>query len=81
MFIRDENDLLPSLTTVLKQEIEKFNRLLVDTKRTLIELSLALKGEVPMSPALHIMYRQMLLNEVPTLWNSYPCLKPLGSWV
>jgi len=56
MFIRDESDLLPSLTTVIKQEIEKFNRLLTDTKKTLHELSLALKGEVPMSPALERMY-------------------------
>ena len=34
-----------------------------------------------MSPALEHMYNQMLKNEVPVLWKSYPCLKPLTSWV
>jgi len=34
-----------------------------------------------MSSALEHMYNQMMKNEVPELWKSYPCLKPLTSWV
>lgn len=82
LFVRDEeNDLLPSLTTVLLQEIEKFNRLLKDCVKYLKELSLALKGIVPMSTALEHMYNQLMKNEVPDLWKSYPSLKPLSSWI
>jgi dynein heavy chain len=51
------------------------------TKKTLHELSLALNGIVPMSNALDKMYLSLLKNQVPELWKSYPCLKPLSSWV
>ncbi|KAL4470156.1 hypothetical protein ABPG72_009081 [Tetrahymena utriculariae] len=73
---------LPSLTTVLLQEIEKFNRLLGVCKDSLINLQKAIKGFVVMSQELDDMYLSFLNNFLPPIWKkvSYSSLKPLSSW-
>lgn len=50
------NNLLQSLTTVLKQEVEKFNRLLGVMRSTLKDLVDAIKGLIIMSDDLDKMY-------------------------
>jgi dynein heavy chain len=72
-----------SLDIVLKQEIERFNRLLSKISQTLSEIQRAIKGEVVMSMELDLMYTAMMNNQVPGLWEkvAYPSLKPLASWM
>jgi dynein heavy chain len=72
-----------SMNTVLVQELEKFNRLLVVLKRSLASLQLALKGLVVMSGELEAMSNFMYNQKVPQDWENvaYPSLKPLMSWV
>ena len=79
----DDEGLLASLSVVLLQEMDRFNRLLTTMRKTLIEINKAIKGEVVMSLDLDRMYTSLLNNQVPRLWErvAYPSLKPLGSWV
>ena len=49
------NGLLPSLTTVLLQEMEKFNRLLREMRKSLVELDHAIHGIIVMSSTLDSM--------------------------
>eukprot|EP01029_Cantina_marsupialis_P005823 TRINITY_DN1630_c1_g5_i3.p1 TRINITY_DN1630_c1_g5~~TRINITY_DN1630_c1_g5_i3.p1 ORF type:complete len:1943 (+),score=485.57 TRINITY_DN1630_c1_g5_i3:173-6001(+) len=81
-FIIHPNGLMDSLSTVLLQEMTKFNRLLVQMKISLRDVQKAVKGMVVMSVDLDKMYTSFLLNQVPELWSrvAYPSLKPLGSW-
>lgn len=46
---KTNNNLLPSLTTVLVQEMEKFNRLLVVMRKSLDDLVQAIGGFIVMS--------------------------------
>ncbi|KRX08296.1 P-loop containing nucleoside triphosphate hydrolase [Pseudocohnilembus persalinus] len=71
-----------SLTTVLLQEIEKFNRLLKVCSNSLSELQKAIKGFVVMSQDLDDMYLAFLNNQLPPIWKkvSYASLKPLSGW-
>lgn len=77
------NGLMDSLVTFLGQEMVRFNRLLGEMKRTLEDLRKAIKGLAVMSGDLDQMYRSLLNNQVPRIWEdvAYPSLKPLGSWV
>jgi dynein heavy chain len=83
LFIKVEYDLIPSLSTVLLQEIEKFNRLTSAIKRSLIDIQRAINGEVVMSEELDNMYMAILNSQVPNNWKkvAYPSLKPLASWI
>ena len=49
LFVENEMGLIPSLSTVLLQEMEKFNILLNKMKTTLIEVIKAIDGLVVMS--------------------------------
>lgn len=82
LFIQDSAGLIPSLSTVLVQEMEKFNNLLVNMRRSLVEIDLAIKGFIVMSETLDSMYLSMLNNSVPKNWQAvaYPSLKPLSLW-
>lgn len=62
--------------------MEKFNRLLVKMKRSLIDIDLAIKGFIVMSDELDKMYIRLQNNQQPFNWMkvSYPSLKPLSSW-
>jgi len=81
-FQTNNEGLLSSLATVLIQEMDRFNRLLNQMRRTLGDLQRAIRGEVVMSLELDKMYTSLLNNQVPQLWQkvAYPSLKPLASW-
>ncbi|KAK7497834.1 hypothetical protein BaRGS_00010968 [Batillaria attramentaria] len=83
MFEPDAKGRLNSLTTVLEQEVDRFNKLLRVIKNSLDQLQKAIKGFVVMSEELDRVFSAFLNNQVPGLWANaaYPSLKPLGSWV
>ena len=73
---------LDSLSTALKQEMIRYNKILVKMKATLHDIQRAIKGEVLMSAELDEQYMATLNNVVPSNWAqvAYPSLKPLASW-
>ncbi|XP_072114311.1 dynein axonemal heavy chain 6 isoform X1 [Mobula birostris] len=83
LFVRDQKGRLNSLTTVLGQEVDRFNSLLAVLKDSLVILNKAIAGFVVMSEEVEKVYTSFLNNQVPSLWANaaYPSLKPLGSWV
>jgi dynein heavy chain len=82
LFIKNSEGLIPSFSTVLVQEMEKFNRLLICMKKTLIDIDLAINGFIVMSETLDEMYLKFTNNQVPNSWTKvgYLSLKPLSSW-
>ncbi|KAJ3159379.1 Dynein heavy chain 1, axonemal [Geranomyces michiganensis] len=72
-----------SMSTVLIQEVIRYNRLLATIHSTLVELTKALKGLVVMSDSLETMCNNIFINQVPLVWaaKAYPSLKSLSSWV
>lgn len=56
MFKMDKQGLIPSLSTVLLQEVSRFNRLLTIMRSTLILIKKAIKGFIVMSEELDSMY-------------------------
>ncbi|BFZ25685.1 hypothetical protein BsWGS_28724 [Bradybaena similaris] len=83
MFQIDDKGRMNSLTTVLQQEVDRFNKLLMVIKNSLEQLQKAIKGFVVMSEDLERIYNAFLNNQVPSQWANaaYPSLKSLGSWV
>nr|KAI8727041.1 hypothetical protein BgiMline_033964 [Biomphalaria glabrata] len=83
MFTPDAKGRINSLTIVLMQETERFNKLLIIIKTSLEQLKKAIKGFVVMSEELENVYNAFLNNHVPELWarKAYPSLKSLASWV
>jgi dynein heavy chain len=54
--------LLPCLTTVLQQEMERYNKLLGKIRESLILLGKAVRGQVVMSQELDLMTLALLRN-------------------
>ena len=73
---------MDSLSTVLSQEMARFNILLKVMAVSLSDLQRAIRGEVLLSEELDRMYMALLNNKVPGNWEAaaYPSLKPLASW-
>ncbi|XJO76015.1 hypothetical protein BDV3_006595 [Batrachochytrium dendrobatidis] len=71
-----------SMSTVLVQEVIRYNRLLSTIHSTTIEMIKALKGLVVLSESLETMCNSMYINQVPEIWaaKAYPSLKSLASW-
>ncbi|ELW49567.1 Dynein heavy chain 14, axonemal [Tupaia chinensis] len=71
------------LLIFLKQEIERFDKLLSVIHKSLKDLQLAIKGEIILTPELEEIYDSILNTRVPTLWqkHAYKSCKPLSSWV
>lgn len=82
LFMVQENGLIPSLSTVLFQEIDRFNKLIDRIRESLKQLSSAIQGTTAMSANLDQIFNSLLNNRVPLFWAeiSYPSLKPLYSW-
>ena len=82
LFVKTETGLIPSLSTVLLQEIDRFNKLLKTINSSMINLQKAIKGLIVMSQELENMFYSMLNSQVPQNWVkvAYPSLKSLSSW-
>jgi dynein heavy chain len=80
---KDESGRMNSLSTVLMQEVDRFNKLLGTIRSSLGSLQMAIRGLVVMSEELEKMYGDLLDGRVPRLWANvaYPSLKGLWSWV
>jgi dynein heavy chain len=84
LFRKDnEGRMINSLSTVLSQEVVRFNKLLLTIKQSLETLVKAVKGLVVMSAELELVFKSLLINEVPLGWASasYLSLKSLASWI
>lgn len=57
-----------SMNTVLFQECVRYNRLLADMKVSLVNVQMALKGEIVMSEELEKMANSIFDNLVPKSW-------------
>ena len=68
IFKINNKGLLHCLSTVLLQEIERYNKLLTKMGGTLSLIMKAIKGLVIMSPELDLMYSSLLKNYVPPNW-------------
>uniref|UniRef100_A0A1B0FG22 AAA+ ATPase domain-containing protein n=1 Tax=Glossina morsitans morsitans TaxID=37546 RepID=A0A1B0FG22_GLOMM len=79
----DSNGALPSLTTVLVQEVDRYNISLKNLHETLVNLGKAIKGLVVMSDELESVFTALLANLVPRLWEkkSFLSIKPLPSYI
>lgn len=64
LFDRTETGQLNSLSVVLGQEMDQFNRLTVRLSSSLVELQKAIKGLVVMSSDLETMFHSLLNNQV-----------------
>lgn len=71
------------MNTVLQQELQRYNKLLSVVRTSLINVGLAIKGEVPLSVELEAVCHSVFVNTVPEVWakRAYPSLKPLASWI
>lgn len=71
------------MTTVLVQEVDRYNKLLKLIHSSMDNLKKAIKGLVVMSEALEEVFKAFINNQVPKMWSarSYPSLKTLGSWI
>jgi dynein heavy chain len=74
---------MDSLSTALKQEMVRYNRVVRKLETTLFDIQRAIRGEVLMSAELDEQYTAMNNNQVPANWANvaFPSLKPLASWV
>ena len=74
-----------SLGVFVRQEMERFNKLLKEVKKNLKSLENAIKGTEVMSAILEDIFNSFLDNKVPASWMEgnigFPSLKPLDSWI
>ncbi|XP_017080044.1 dynein heavy chain 12, axonemal [Drosophila eugracilis] len=72
-----------SMNTVVVQEMERFLKLQKEIRGSCRDLAMGIKGILVMTPDLENVMTAMKFNRIPTKWmsKSYPCLKPLGSYV
>ena len=82
LFEPDAKDRLNSLTTVLQQEVDRYNRLLNIIKLSLVNQMKAIKGLVVMNVELESLANSLMIGKQPEMWikQSYPSLKSLGSY-
>jgi dynein heavy chain len=70
------------LRSVLLQEVDRYNQLLVKMHHTISDLQLGIKGLVVITSELEEVMRSIGNGLVPTVWGfGFPSLKPLGPWL
>ena len=71
------------MNTVLTQELNRFNGLIITIISSLKDIKKAIKGEVLLSNDLESALAFMIDGKVPGMWmgKSYPSLKPLGGYI
>jgi dynein heavy chain, axonemal len=71
-----------ALSTVLLQELDRYNKLLDVIRESLVSLNKAIRGLIAMSSDLEAVFASIMNNEVPLQWANvaYPSLKPLLEW-
>lgn len=80
----DEKNRPAPLTTVLLQEVERFNKLLKILHGSLNDLEKAIKGFVVMSESLENIFEAFLNNRVPLAWSQkggFLSTKTLANWI
>ncbi|XP_058525212.1 dynein axonemal heavy chain 14 isoform X2 [Ochotona princeps] len=72
-----------ALLTCLRQEIERFDKLLFVIHQSLEDLQLAIKGKIIITQELEEVYDSLLSARVPPLWqkHAYDSRKALSSWI
>jgi len=71
-----------ALKTVLLQELDRYNGLLIAVNQSLHDLQLGLLGQVVITPELESVFEGLLTGTVPKAWSfCYPSLKSLGNWM
>ena len=72
-----------SMNQVLCQEMQRFNRLVVLIRSSLVNLGKAVRGLQVMSREVEEVLNAMAVGQVPKYWmaKSYPTLKPLAAYV
>lgn len=63
LFVANSMGIIASISTVLLQEMEKFNRLINTMKRSLTDIELAIKGFIVMNDELDKMYIRIFNNQ------------------
>eukprot|EP00931_Biecheleriopsis_adriatica_P059471 TRINITY_DN3558_c0_g2_i1.p1 TRINITY_DN3558_c0_g2~~TRINITY_DN3558_c0_g2_i1.p1 ORF type:complete len:4446 (+),score=1220.06 TRINITY_DN3558_c0_g2_i1:273-13340(+) len=72
-----------SMNTVLAQELQRFNALIITIQNSLKDIQKAVKGLLLMSADLEKAFYEIFDGTTPAMWlkTSYPSLKPLGGYV
>jgi len=78
---RCDGDFSP-YTMVAIQESERINVVIIEIKRSLIELDLGLKGDLTMTGQMELLMNALANDATPGSWAiiAYPSLRPLSSW-
>merc|ERR1711934_525934 len=81
--IRKSFDVPTPTQVVLLQELERYNKLIVKMKTTIIDLKRALNGEIGMSAELDVLGTSFLNGQLPPQWTKLapPTMKRLVNWI
>eukprot|EP00746_Dinoflagellata_sp_MGD_P126903 gnl/MRDRNA2_/MRDRNA2_61620_c0_seq1.p1 gnl/MRDRNA2_/MRDRNA2_61620_c0~~gnl/MRDRNA2_/MRDRNA2_61620_c0_seq1.p1 ORF type:complete len:1770 (+),score=338.45 gnl/MRDRNA2_/MRDRNA2_61620_c0_seq1:296-5311(+) len=84
LLVRDpQTALISCMASFLLHEIDRFNKLLVQIRESLMHVQGALSGLLTMTQELDTVSASLRQNTVPQIWHTlaYPSRKALGNWV